>query len=65
MDVEKRGITEEYFKNDRDAREKVMLKQIEEYRSIVEDSDIMEKIKDEIEKRKTRNVEILKIYELI
>ena len=65
MDVEKRGITEEYFKNDRDAREKVMLKQIEEYRSIVEDSDIMEKIKDEIEKRKLHNEEILKAYGVI
>ena len=65
MDVGKCGFSEEDFKKDKIAREKRMLEQIKRYEMIVTNIFYMSKVKAEAERRKTRNVEILKIYELI
>ena len=65
MNVGMCGFSEEDFQKDRIEREKRMLEQIKKYEMIVTNIFYMSKVKAEAERRKTRNVEILKIYELI
>ena len=65
MDVGKCGFSEEDFKKDKIAREKRMLEQIKRYEMIVTNAFYMDKIKVEADKRKKKNLEIIKSYQLI
>ena len=62
MKVGKCGFSEEDFQKDQKERENGVLEQINIYKKLVTDAKCIGKVKDEIEKRKTRNTEILKGY---